>query len=408
MGQTKIQRFLTTLTMALCLGLPSLGASQEVSPGAAEESGESAQTGADAEGADEELEVREVPETAEARRQRALEVKQSIRQQIESSQGEVHLYQIVDEIVDELAADVTKLNPSVVSPMAMKPVGLSSNLSKQFGQVVDATIVTTLANQTNLVVKDCVACGALRSRVEGGDWVVTSGLVSQDNYSREAERLGVKTFLDARFSFFPNADIVTLQVKLIRAEDGAIVWGETYRSDSTTAAILRTGDRVLSRAERVKELERLIERQPDYGYRIHLGGSYIPYDSPNGGIFGGAAGGLFYEKFGADQRWIFGLGGDAFFNPSEQNALVGGFLGVHVLYNLFGVNLVEPDYFVGGSVEGFLAGTEGNSVAFSGLFDVIFAQRLGVGASVMYFVPVTFAGQDLGGLGFKMRASMNW
>ncbi len=403
--ETHLAALPAALLVALLIALPGGPAFAQVAPtpaplGEAPPDGEADQPSSES--------VREVPQTAEERRKRALEVKEAVRQQIESSQGQVSLYQIVDEIVDELAADVTELNPSVVSPMAMKPVGLSSNLGRQFGQVVDATVATTLANMTNLVVKDCVACGALRSRIEGGEWVVTSGLVGQDDYAREAERLNVKTFLDTRFSYFPEADIVTMQVKVIRAEDGAILWGETYRSDATTAAIIRTGDRVISRAERVKELERLINRQPSWGYRLHFGASYIPYDSPEGGLFGGAAGGLFFERFGEDRSWLFGLGGDAFFNPSETNGIVGGFLGMHILYSLFGQNLIEPEYYVGGAIEGFLAGTEGNSVAFSALFDVVVAMRLGVGASVMYFVPVTFANQDLGGLGFKFRASINW
>lgn len=339
---------------------------------------------------------------------RYLEVRESVQRQIQTGQEAIHIYQLVEEMVDEVIADVAKLNPQVLSPTAVRSVGLTPNLSKQFGEFVEATLVSALANQSDVALKICAACHSLRSRVEDGQWVVSLGLTRQEDLQREAKRLGVKSFLDAKFSYFPGANIVALNVQFIAADDGRVLWAETYRSDATTAAILRSGDRVLSRAERVKELERLLEARPYYGHILYVGGSFIPYDGPNGGLGGMALGYRLYEKFGPQRRWMFGIGAEGFANFNPANALLGSFVGATLNYEILPPNLKRPTYRAGGTVAGFFAGQEGNSFAVQADFDVTLQFRLGVGASVMYFLPVTFAGADLGGLGYKARASFNW
>src|SRR5690606_6272540 len=115
-------------------------------------------------------------------------------------------------------------------------------------------------------------------------------------------------------------------IRFVAADDGRVLWTETYRSDATTAAILRTGDRVLPRVERVKELERLLEARPTYGHILYVGGTHIPHDGPRGGITGAALGYRLYEKFGKDRRWMFGIGAEGFANFGD-NALLGSFVG---------------------------------------------------------------------------------
>jgi hypothetical protein len=55
-----------------------------------------------------------------------------------------------------------------------------------------------------------------------------------------------------------------------------------------------------------------------------------------------------------------------------------------------------------------VAGQEGNSAAFQWDIDLQMQFRLGAGASLMYFVPTTYQGSDLGGFGYKIRLSFNW
>ncbi len=351
----------------------------------------------------EEVETKKPP----TEKERKSKIEQALERQIQSGQESVHIYQLVEEMVDEVVADVRNLRMSAVSPAAVRKIGLTPNLSEQFGEFVEATLVNAVANQTKMTLKRCRACDAMRSRVEDGDWVVSLGMTRQEQLREEAERLGVTTFLDTRFSYFPGANIVAMQVEIVRAKDGAVMWSETYRSDSTTAAILRSGDRVKSRKERVDELERRIEQRPKYGHKVYMGTSHIPYDSPQGGISGAALGYRIYEKFGPSLRWRYGIGAEGFGNFSS-NPLLGSFVGATVQYDVIGNDLNKPTLRTGPTVAGFFAGQEGNSAAFEWTLDVVLQFRLGAGVSMMYFVPTTYAGSDLGGFGYKARVSFNW
>ena len=99
---------------------------------------------------------------------------------------------------------------------------------------------------------------------------------------------------------------------------------------------------------------------------------------------------------------------EGFANFSDANPLLGSFVGATLLYEIIEPNLNSPTYRTGPTLSGFFAGTEGNSVALEWGFDVALQFRLGLGLSIMYFNPVEFAGGDLGGLGYKFRASFNW
>lgn len=349
-----------------------------------------------------------VNKPADPRPLRELEISDSARKQIQSGQGTVHLYQLVEEMTDDLISDLRELNDQVVSPMAMRRIAVSPNLSAAFGDFVESTIVSAVANSSNKKIKRCVACGAMRSRIDGNDWVVSLGFTEHDQYVAEAKRLGVQTFLDVRFAFYPGVNIAAMTVEIIRAEDAAVLWSETYRSDSSTAAILRSGDRTQTRSERLSELERKLDARPYYGHILYVGGSYLPYDSEAGSITGMALGYRLYEKFGEDNRWMFGIGAEGFANFSKENALLGSFVGATVHYQLTQPNLNGIIVRTGPTISGFFAGTEGNSAAIEWGIDGVFQFKLGAGLSAMYFVPVKFAGADLGGLGLKGRVLFNW
>lgn len=344
-------------------------------------------------------------------RQRALQqediIRDATRRQLLSGQGSIHIYQLAEEMIDEVIADVSTLNTTAFSPIAFRQLQLTPNLSAQFGEFIESTLITAISNHTDVAVKRCIACNALRSRVDAGDWVVTLGLVHHDELRAEAQRLGVNAYLDARFSFFPGANIVALQLELFRADDGAILWTETYRSDASTAAILRSGDRVQSRAERIAELERRIDEKPYYGHQLYAGAAYIPYDSPQGGLSGVSFGYRLYERFGNELRYLFGIGAEAFANFSD-NGLLGSFIYANLQFQLLPTNLNRPTLRTGPTVGGFFAGTEGNSFFAEWGLDAILQYRLGAGVSAFYFLPTEFAGYDLGGFGLKGRVTFNW
>lgn len=334
-------------------------------------------------------------------------VNQRMKDYIASGTKKITIYQILQEMIDDFIADSKDLNIVAISPLALRKVGLTPNLSKSFGSWVETELINAVSKHTNIRVKRCISCNALRTSLKGNEWVVKLGHVRQEDLRAEAKRLGIVTFMDAFVSYVPGANTVTLNLQIFRATDGKVLWSETYQSDATTAAILRSGDRVLTRDEARGELVRKIEQRPYYGYQVLAGVAYIPYDSPQGGINGMTVGGRIYEKFGADKRWMYGFHGEGFINIGS-NPLAGGFLGAAFLYQFNEPNLNDPIYRVGGIAQGFVAGTEGNSFALEATFEAIFQFRLGASLSAFYFVPTTFAGADLGGLGFKARAVLNW
>lgn len=400
-GET-IRGLMCGLLVACLLGLPAVGSAQSSDGGSGD--GDSSN--------DQQVSVEEEPSAEQSREaaERAEEkkIRQSLIRQLRTGQQQVHIYQLVEEITDEVIADVRDLKIGPITPAAIRNVGLTPNLSKQFGEFVEATLVNAVANHTDVRMKRCVACDSLRSRVEDGNWVVSMGLTKHEQLKREAERLGVKTFMDAHFSYFPQANIVAMQIEFIRARDGSVMWSETYRSDSTTAAILRSGDRVKSRKERVAELTRKISERPYFGYMVYGGMAYIPYDSPQGGISGASFGIRIYEEFGFRKRWMYGLSGEGFLNLSQTNGLIGGFAGATLQYDLLKPDLNKPQLKTGPQISGFIAGREGNSVAFEWGLDITLQFRLGAGISAMYFLPTTFLGSDLGGFGYKARFTFNW
>lgn len=340
-------------------------------------------------------------------RERQREVRDATRRQLNSEARTVHIYQLVEEMIDEIISDVAQLNVRAFSPVAFRNMNLTPNLSAQFGEFVESTLISALVTHTDVNVRRCVACNSLRSRVDEDDWVVSMGLVHHEDLVAEAARIGANSFLDARLSYFPGANIVAMQVEIFRAEDGAVLWTETYRSDATTAAILRTGDRVESRAERVAELERRIDARPYYGHTLTAGATYIPYDSPRGGLSGASIGYRLYERFGPELRYYFGIGAEGFANFSDD-AILGSFIYATLQMQLSQPNLNSPIYRTGPAVGGFFAGTEGNSFFAEWGIDAVLQFRLGAGASIFYFLPTEFAGYDLGGFGLRGRVTFNW
>ena len=337
---------------------------------------------------------------------RAQAAEVAMERQLDGDQGALHLFQILEEISDDLITDLRQLQGEVVSPLAMRRLQLTSNLDRDVGRLAEAYLRAAITNHTEIDLKRCIACDALRSRVERGTWVTTLGLVEHEQMVREAERLGVVAFLDTRLAYFPNANLVALQVEILRAEDGAILWSETYRSDATTAAALRTGERVEVRQDRVEELERKLAEDPVYGHVLMVGGAQIPYDSPDGNLAGPLAGYRFVEQFGEDQRWLYGL--EIAVMMSTQ-ITAGLFVQALMQYQLNAPNLNDPLLRTGPSGGAFiLFGNEGSSGLVEWTFDAIFQFRLGAGASLFYYLPTTFAGADLGGLGFKGRVTFNW
>lgn len=336
------------------------------------------------------------------------EYEERMRDYIATNQSNISIHQVVMEILDDLMADMRLLRLEQISPLAIRGVGLTPNLAGNFGLWTENELISRINRLTSVSLRYCVSCQSLKTSVENGEWVLKLGWVKQEDMYQEAQKLGVMAFMDLFVSYIPGANMVSLSAKIYRADSGAILWSQTYMSDSSTAAILRTGDRIQTRDEVFRELTRKIEQRPYYGYTLWLGGGMVPFAGPQGNINFIAPGIKIYEKFGEDKRFLYALFFEGVINFTS-NPILGGFMGAQVLYRINQPNLNDIQVWAGGSGSLFLASlTGGNTVAMEALVDLIMQFRLGLGASLFYAVPVDFGGFDIGGLGYKFRFTFNY
>jgi hypothetical protein len=350
---------------------------------------------------------RPVSDRAEPRDISAREYEERMRKYIRSGDSNITIYQVTQELLDDLLADIRDLRLDQASPLAIRGVGLSPNLSPLFGQWVEGELTARLVQSSKITVRHCVSCQALRTDVEGGEWVLKLGWTTQADMRASAETLGVTAFMDAFVSFVPGANQVMLTVRVYRADTGAVLWAESYTSDSSTAAVLRSGERVATREEAYKELVRRVEQRPYYGYTLYFGGGMIPFAGAAGNIDFNTLGIRFYEKFGEDQRTLFGIFAESALNIFS-NPLMGAFFGGVMQHRINRPNLNDIQLWAGGALQFFIAGLQGNTLAFEGNVDVIMQFRLGLGASLFYAIPVEFGSADIGGLGYKFRFTFNF
>jgi hypothetical protein len=359
------------------------------------------------------VQVEQPPPQPQQQQRRPTQTPTAVEQLVQRSHDSVDFFDLVDDMIDEMARQLGREDPNLLSPMAVRLVRLSANLRPEFASALEARLVARVVNATSVRMMVCAECTALRSRVENGSWMVTVGAVRQDDLRRLGDTTGVKTFLDLNFTYGSGSNVVWMEATVFRASDGGIVWTDSYRSDGTMAMLLRTGHRIPSRAERSAELEQKMSARPAYGYAVALGVAQMGYAAPTGNITGATASLRFHERFGDDMASLFGLQAGMFTTgpPSKDKhpeALNTIMLGAYFSHNLSDPNLNHPEIWFYGEGGGMFSGNQGNTFYLAGGLDVHLKWRLSLAGGLMYMFPTKFGGYDLGGTGFQLRAGMNW
>jgi hypothetical protein len=205
--------------------------------------------------------------------------------------------------------------------------------------------------------------------------------------------------------------VIWMEAVAFRASDGAVVWSDAYRSDMTTAMLLRTGRRIPSREERLTDLERKLQARPYYGYMVSLGIERIDYRGPTGAVLGPQVTIRIHERFGEQQKLLFGLSGGFLTtgtpgsNKTTINAIMGG---GYFSWNMSEPSLTRPELWGYGEIGGMFAGNEGNTGYGETGLDLHLKWRMSLVGGVQYFIPTKYANYDLGGLGFRARFAFNW
>ena len=159
--------------------------------------------------------------------------------------------------------------PNLLSPMAIKLVRLSSNLRPEFARTLETRLIARLTQRDQRQDRDVPGVHrralARRGRELGPD--AGRGQRGRPAPHRRQDRRqdvhGGRLHATA-----PTSNVVWMSAVVYRASDGGVVWSDAYRSDATMAALLRTGQRIPTRAERAAELERKISQRPYYGYAV--------------------------------------------------------------------------------------------------------------------------------------------
>jgi hypothetical protein len=336
-----------------------------------------------------------------------------VEELIRRSTDNIDFFELVDDILDEIARQIGKEDPNLLSPMAIRLVRVSANMRPEFAHTLEARLTARLLNATSVKINVCAECAALRSRVENGSWIITLGAVKQEDLKRLGETTGIKTFMDLDFTFSPTENVIWLEATAFRASDGAVLWTDAYRSDGTMSALLRTGQHIPTRAEKAAELEQKIAGRPSYGYAASLGMVQMGYAGPTGDIIGANVSLRFHERFGESQSNLFGISAGIFTTgPPSTNkkpqALNSILLGAYASHDLSAPNLNKPELWVYGEAGGMFTGNEGNTFYLESGLDLHLKFRLSLSGGLMYVFPTTYSDYDLGGLGFRMRVAFNW
>ena len=332
---------------------------------------------------------------------------------IRRSNDSIDFFELVDDIIDEIARKLALEDPNLISPMAIRLVRVSANLRPEFAHTLEARLTARLINATAIKIILCAECEALRSRVENGSWILTLGAVKQEDLKRLGETTGIKTFMDLDFTFSSDQNVIWMEASVFRASDGNVVWSDAYRSDGTMTALLRTGQHIPTRAERAAELEQKIAGRPSYGYAASLGMLQMGYQGPTGDIIGANVTLRFHEKFGENQGSLFGISAGIFTTgpPSttkQPQALNSILLGAYYSHDLSAPNLNKPELWAYGEAGGMFTGNQGNTFYLESGLDLHLKYRLSFEGGLMYVFPTTYSSYDLGGLGFRLRVALNW
>ena len=323
-----------------------------------------------------------------------------------ATRGEVTLAELVDEILADVMAEIDRLPVKQISPIAIRDIRLSDNVSPRYAEQLRNHIISQLYKGTAVKVVRCIECDGTSTRIEGGQWIVTRGVQTTEQMQEIGGRIGAKAFLDVQFIFDPELATVHLDFQLTRTRDAAILWAESFRADESTPMLMRSSEAPVRRKDRLRDLEMLLEGRPYWGIHASAGFMLIPYNDPVGGdITGATAGFRVYERFGVERRVMFGLDLMGFINTTR---LAGGILSAGAWWIPLRPDLVNPELRIGAKGGAFIAGSQGNTAIFQAGAEVLLRYRFGLYLYALFMTKSMFQMFELGGVGMSTGLSFNW
>jgi hypothetical protein len=322
---------------------------------------------------------------------------------LQQPDSHVNASMAVEEILDQLAADVGTLGPAELSPLVIERLDVSDTLDAGYAALLETRLIAALYRKGVVQVVRCLECRATRMNVEDGHWIVRQGLSRREDLEMLTKKYGAKATLRGVLTLHRNPDSLALDVEITRTNTAAVLFAESYRFDASTALLYRGADAEKSREERRADLQDRLDGRPHFGQALAVGAMLVPEegDSPIIGAFGSYR---LYEAFGEWRQHRVGLNLGAFMHSSR---LAGAVVQVSMYTRLNSFSLYGSQLFLGGGAGGFLTGGGGNTPMGTGSVELLLGERMTIQASVSWVHPFEFADKHKvggvvpqGGVGF--------
>lgn len=339
-----------------------------------------------------------------------------------------------NEVLELFQRDLPKLEDKA-QEVAVFEAKASGRLPQDYRRNFRAKLERTLLTSKQLKIKQCQTCEQARVyRDEKGEVKYESSSSDLSRPAKIASEIGVDHFLYAEMSYTPED--LQMRVRMVDASTGQLRWAKDY-----------------STADVVKTRESLNDADPDeLGHRDSLARvligeiAFTTVLSPGVGLLptidSGAGGGMtaypsfdlfIGEKFDRGRK-VFGFLIGGAFTMGETNGGSGGKplpwalrLAPRFKYVFNPYNMTTARYAIAGEVGGFIS--TGLATAYVGFGpEMVMINRFSVSLTPLYILPGNVTGTQVfneganggftsagssdsgkfGGLGFLMKASINW
>jgi hypothetical protein len=310
---------------------------------------------------------------------------------------------VVDEMVDEFAADMARLGAEKVGPVLLHRVRLSANMNPAYAAVLEARLAGALSRATSSALVHCIECNAVRSRVENGVWIVSRGINSREESQAMAKKYGARSWLDVSLALEGPAALA-MDVEVVRAEDESVSFAEEYRLDADRALLYRSADRAQAREDRLRDLEARLEGRPRYGQIVEFGAMLLPADS--GALWGGVGRYAITEAFGETRSMEAGISAAGFLDSN----LAGGILQAMWQTRIGQDNLYLPRLYFGLAAGAFVTGNAGAGPMVTTSVRWLAGSRISFHAMASYLAPFQLhgTGPSYGGFVPEFGAGFTW
>lgn len=337
-------------------------------------------------------------------RKRVTPETRSVEGKLIGSGNELLADDLVDEIVDEFAADVARLGASDVGPILIERIRVSDNVNPGYASVLESRLAAAVFRASSVAVVRCLECTATRSRVEHGDWVVSRGLTTREEAQAVARKYGAKSFLDVALNVSEHPAGMGMDVEMVRTQDSSIAFAETYRLDSSQGMLYRGADKAQSREEKLKDLQDRLNQRPRWGQAVGFG--VMGLLSGTVPVWGAVARFSLHEEFGEDREYQAGIGLGGFINTST---LEGGLFSAALQARIGRESLYLPKVWIGVDAGAFVNGS-GSALVTGGTLRWLVGQRFALDFALRYVgsLKVPNSNVSYGGVAPELGASFVW